>query len=322
MHALCYNNETLFLDKLFPKPILNNKEALIRVTRAGICNTDVEITRGYMGFSGIPGHEFTGIVENCYDSSWIGKRVVGEINCFCGQCETCRNGDTSHCPDRTTLGIYNRNGVFAEYCSLPYHLLHEIPDNVSDDEAVFTEPLAAALEICERVHLRPQDRIYVVGDGKLGLLTAQVLRLSGCDLTIIGRHREKLGILSRLKVKTILESDLKTPAKGDVVIDCTGHPSGFDLSVSLLKPRGKLVLKSTFHGNNQVNLTSFVVDEMMLVGSRCGPFAPALRLLEQKLVDVIPLIENTYKLTKSVSAFEKAKQKGALKILLDCTDEN
>jgi len=235
------------------------------------------------------GHEFVGVVETCDDEGLVGRRVVGEINAVCGQCPTCLAGSPTHCPERTTLGIWKRDGAFAEYLTLPAENLHPVPDGVSDDEAVFVEPLAAALEILEQVHVRPTDRVVVLGDGKLGLLVAQVLSLTGCHLTALGRHRSKLSILDKAGIETRL-SDEGLDIKADVVVDCTGHPNGFALARAMVKPRGRLVMKSTFHGDLALNISSLVVDEVTLVGSRCGPFAPALRLLERGLVDVRSLI--------------------------------
>jgi len=315
MRALVYNGK-LALEKAYPQPAVEPGEGLIRVTLAGICSTDLEIMRGYMGFRGVLGHEFVGVVEEAKDRSWVGRRVVGEINCSCGVCPTCRRGDESHCPHRTTLGIDRRDGTLADCCLLPMRNLHCVPDSVSDRQAVFVEPLAAALEIVERVHIRPTDRVIVVGDGRLGLLVAQTLRLTGCMLQVVGRHDEKLDILANQKVQTLLEADVPTGVKADVVVDCTGHPDGLTLSRRLVRPRGQLVLKSTFHGDNQVNLTSLVVDEIALLGSRCGPFEPALRLLEQGLVQVEPLIDTVYSLDDGLAAFERAQTRGALKVLV------
>ncbi len=292
---------------------------MVRVTLSGICNTDLEITRGYMGFHGVLGHEFVGLVEQAPDSVWIGQRVVGEINCVCGSCGACLRGDGTHCPHRTTLGISNRDGTLAEYCVLPLENLHRVPDGVRDEQAVFVEPLAAVLEIADRVHIRPTEQVIVVGDGKLGLLVAQVLRLTGCELCVVGRHESKLSVLARQGIDTCLERDVPAEAAVDmvdVVVDCTGHPDGFALARRLVRPRGKMVLKSTFHGDNQVNLTMLVVDEVTLVGSRCGPFAPALRLLQQGLVDVESLIDAVYPLAEGVAAFERAGTRGTLKVLV------
>jgi len=316
MQALVCDNGKLKLVHDHPKPAPVDNEALIRVTMAGICNTDLEIIRGYMGFNGIIGHEFVGIVESSQDKSWIGKRVVGEINCWCGQCETCLRGDQPHCPNRTTLGISGRNGSMADYCLLPERNLHLVPDKIPDEQAVFTEPLAAALEITDRTHIRPTDRVVVIGDGKLGLLTAQILRLTGCALTVIGHHRQKLDILSQQSIATYMETDIPADKQADIVVDCTGNPHGFALARKLVRPRGKLILKSTFHDDSRINLTSLVVDEVTLIGSRCGPFQSALRLLEQNLIDVKPVIDRIYPLDEGIAAFEQAGAKGSLKVLL------
>jgi len=313
MRAVVYDQQLKYVSD-YPPPSTPPGDALVRVTLAGICSTDLEITRGYMAFRGVLGHEFTGIVEHCEVPDWIGQRVVGEINCPCGTCPTCVAGRRTHCPQRTTLGIWNRNGAMADYCTLPARNLHAVPDAVSDPQAVFTEPLAAALEILEQVQVRPTQRVVVLGDGKLGLLVAQVLRLTGCDLLVVGRHADKLAILEELGIPTGLPGEHR--ARADVVVDCTGQPEGFAAAQSLLNPTGTLVLKSTFHGQNQLNLTSLVVDEVHLVGSRCGPFAPALRLLQAGLVQVDPLISATYPVDEAPAAFALAQTPGTLKVLL------
>jgi alcohol dehydrogenase len=317
MRALVYDGQLRLVED-YPRPEPPLGEALVRVRLAGICNTDLEIVHGYMGFRGVLGHEFVGVVEECADGSLVGQRVVGEINCYCGECPTCRAGAPTHCPNRTTLGIGGRDGAFADYLTLPVANLHPVPEAVSDKAAVFVEPLAAALEILEQVQIKPTDRVVVLGDGKLGLLVAQVLGLTGCDLVVGGRHEEKLAILQRRGIDARLADELPTE-KADVAVDCTGHPSGFAAARGLVKSRGTLVLKSTFHGGVEVNLSMLVVDEITLVGSRCGPFAPALRLLERGLVDVESLVSATYPLGKGLAAFEEAQKKGALKVLLDIT---
>ncbi|MBM4428883.1 MAG: zinc-binding dehydrogenase [Chloroflexi bacterium] len=314
MRALLYDGQ-LRLVSDFPRPSPVPGEALLRVKLAGICNTDLEITRGYMGFCGVLGHEFVGVVEECTEAGLRGQRVVGEINCCCGVCPICLEGHPTHCPQRTTLGIGGRDGAMAEYCLLPVRNLHPVPDNVSDEQAVFVEPLAAALEILEQVHVLPTQQVVVLGDGKLGLLVAQVLRLTGCDLLVVGRHEDKLAILHRLGIATRLAAQV-TDTRADVVVDCSGHPDGFVLARALVKPRGTLVLKSTFFGQNEVNMTSIVVDEVSIIGSRCGPFAPALRLLDRHLVDVESLIAATYSLDEALTAFAQARSKGSLKVLL------
>jgi alcohol dehydrogenase len=317
MRALAYDGQLRLVED-YPRPEPLPEEALVRVKLAGICNTDLEIVHGYMGFQGVLGHEFVGVVEECVGKSLVGQRVVGEINCYCGECPTCLAGAPTHCPHRTTLGIWGRDGAFADYLSLPVANLHIVPEAVSDEAAVFVEPLAAALEILEQIQVKPTDRVVVLGDGKLGLLVAQVLGLTGCDLVVGGRHEEKLTILQRRGIDARLANELPTE-KADVVVDCTGHPRGFAAARGLVKPRGTLVLKSTFHGDVEVNLSMLVVDEITLIGSRCGPFAPALHLLERGLVDVESLVSVTCPLDEGLAAFERAQEKGILKVLLDIT---
>lgn len=320
MQAL-YLDGTLSLRDL-PRPTPASGEALIRVTLAGICNTDIELARGYMAFRGVPGHEFVGVVEAAPDPAWLGARVVGEINAFCGECETCRAGRPTHCPNRTTLGIAGRDGAFAEYLSLPLRNLHRVPDNLSDEGAVFTEPLAAALEILEQIHLRPTDRVVVLGDGKLGLLVAQVLA-PAADVTAIGRHHEKLDILAPRGIRVSVGGADVAPG-ADVVVEATGNVDGFRLARRLVRPRGTLVLKSTFagdlgallNGEGMNFLSALVVDEIALIGSRCGPFAPALHLLAAGRVDVAPLIHACYPLADALAAFDHAQRAGVLKVLV------
>ena len=314
MRALVHDGQ-LKLERDYAKPVPPPGEALVRVKLSGICNTDLEITRGYMGFQGVLGHEFVGIVERCEDPTLVGQLVVGKINCYCGTCPTCLAGNATHCPERSTMGIWGRDGAMADHCLLPVHNLHLVPDGVSNEQAVFTEPLAAALEILEQIHVHPIHQVVVLGDGKLGLLVAQVMRLTGCDLLAVGRHADKLAILERLGIPIRVSGECGE-IKADIVVDCTGHPDGFASARAMVKPRGTLVLKSTFEGQNEVNLTSLVVDEITLVGSRCGPFAPALRLLELRLVDVESLIAAVYPLAQAEAAFEHARTKGTLKILL------
>jgi threonine dehydrogenase-like Zn-dependent dehydrogenase len=290
-------------------------EVRIRTVLAGICNTDLEILRGYHGFEGVLGHEFVGVVDQAEDPAWAGRRVVGEISASCRVCPTCRAGRYTHCPTRTTLGILNRDGVLADYFCLPACNLHMLPKDLPDEAAVFTEPLAAACQVLEQVHLRPTDRVLVLGDGKLGLLVAQVVALTGCDLTAIGRHPEKLAILSARGIATQLENG-SIEGNADVVIECTGQPEGFRRARELLRPCGTLVLKSTYHGLVEADLSRWVVDEIQVVGSRCGPFAPAIRLLARGLVDVLPLVEAEYPLDGAIAAMDHAQRRGALKVLV------
>lgn len=314
MKALLYDGE-LKLRRDYPRPKPPPGEALIRVSLAGICNTDLEIIKGYMGFQGVLGHEFVGVVEAAEEERWLGKRVVGEINCYCGACPLCRKGLFTHCPQRTTLGIWGRDGAFADYLTLPLANLHSVPEEVSDEEAVFVEPLAAALEILEQIQVKPTDRVVVLGDGKLGLLVAQVVALQGCDLLVVGHHAHKLEILKRLGIATHL-GEGSWERSFDIVIDCTGKPKGLAQALELLRPRGTLVLKSTYHGEAEVDLSHLVVDEITLIGSRCGPFAPALELLRRGLVEVVSLISATLPLDEGVRAFHLAGKRETLKVLI------
>ena len=290
-------------------------EVRIRTTLAGICNTDLEIVQGYAGFHGIMGHEFVGIVDQAEDMALVGQRVVGEINAPCGACPTCRAGRPTHCPERTALGIRGRDGVLAESFCLPASALHLVPQGIPDETAVFTEPLAAACEVLQQVHVRPTDRVVVLGDGKLGLLVAQVLALTGCNLRIVGRHREKLAIVAKRGLATQL-GDKEAAGSADLVVECTGRPEGFQAARRMLRPQGTLVLKSTYQGLVEADLAGVVVDEVQIVGSRCGPFPAALRLLAQGLVDVTSLIEAEYPLDDALAAFEHAGRRGTLKVLV------
>lgn len=306
----------------YPTPAPAPGEARVRVQVAGICNTDLELRKGYLHFRGVPGHEFVGIVERAPGAEqWEGRRVVGDINAACGTCATCRAGRPTHCPNRTTLGIGGRDGAFADYLTLPVRNLYAVPDRLLDEVAVFTEPLAAACEILEQIHVRPTDRVIVLGDGKLGILCARVVALTGCDLTLVGHHAEKLRIAAEMGINTALNVDAVLPDTGnadgaDVVIEATGQSAGYADARRAVRPRGTIVLKSTYHGTVEANLTAGVVDEVTLVGSRCGPFAPALRLLERGLVDVAALVDAQYSFSDVRSAFEHASRPGALKVLV------
>lgn len=294
------------------------REALVRVLASGICNTDIEIARGYAGFSGTIGHEFVGVVEKAVDApELLGKRVVGEINAGCGTCDRCLSGDPRHCPTRTVLGIVGRDGAHAEFLQLPTRNLLVVPDSVTDEQAVFAEPLAAAYGITEQVAITDETTVAVIGDGKLGLLCAMSLAARSPGLTLIGKHRSKMAVAGN--VEGILLSDI-SPAMFrhfDVVVEASGSESGFATALDLVKPRGKIVLKSTFHGTPTWAASRVVVDEITIVGSRCGRFAPALELLASGAVNVAGLIEETRPLSEGVAAMHDAAQKGSLKILLD-----
>ena len=297
-----------------PKPEKPD-EALIRIRMAGICGTDLELVKGYYPFTGILGHEFVGEVVTADMGSWIGQRVVGDINVTCGKCEQCLGGRSTHCENRTVLGIIKRNGTFAEYTTLPIANLHRVPAAVPDEQAVFTEPLAAALEIQQQVHVQPTDRVLVVGAGRLGQLIAQTLVLIGCDLHVVVRHASQRKILADLGIKIIEEEDIQ-PWRWDIVVEATGSPDGFSLARQAIRPRGTLVMKSTYKGEMSVNFSSIVVDEITIVGSRCGPFEPALHLMETKAVDPSLLIIAEFGLNEALQAFEYASQPGALKVLI------
>lgn len=312
MRALVFDQE-LRLDQAHPDPAVPPGEARVRVLRAGICNTDLEIVRGYMGFRGILGHEFVGVVEG---GALDGRRVTGEINAACGACATCQQGMPTHCPDRTTLGIDRRDGAFADALALPLVNLHPLPDEVSDDQAIFIEPLAAALQILHQTHISPHQRVILLGAGKLGLLAAQVVSLTGCDFTAVARHPRQRDLLTRWGLDVAAPGEVAARS-ADVVIDCTGTAEGFADALSLIRPRGVVHLKSTYHGVPQADLTRVVVNEVTLASSRCGPFEAAIRLLERRLVDVESLIDARYSLDDGLQAFARAGQKGTLKIILD-----
>jgi threonine dehydrogenase-like Zn-dependent dehydrogenase len=319
VQGLWLENQQLELRSNLPIPEPSPSEALVRVIRAGICNTDLELIRGYYPYRGILGHEFVGIVEQGPDRL-RGQRVVGEINAACGACEFCARGLSTHCSQRTVLGIVNRNGAFADYLTLPIANLHPVPDSLSTDVATFTEPLAAALQIQEQVSISANDRVLVVGDGKLGLLVAQTLALTGCELLAIGKHPEKLAILKRQGIATGTPETLQDKPftrQYSLAVECTGNPAGFDLARAALRPRGTLILKSTYAGKLTIDASSLVVDEITLMGSRCGPFAKALELLTQAKVDVESLIQGRYGLKEGLAAFDRARQRGVLKVLLE-----
>lgn len=314
MRAILCDNGLRF-DPAYPDPVPPSGEVLVRVRLAGICNTDLELVRGYMAFQGVLGHEFVGEVVQG-PPAWVGRRVVGDINAACYTCPTCRAGRHTHCPNRTTLGIDRRDGALADYLLLPQANLYPVPDELPDQAAVFVEPLAAACEILEQVHLRPTDRVVVLGDGKLGLLVAAVLRLTGCELTLVGRHAGKLAIAAGWGISVLQAGQDVLPHAADIVVECTGNAAGFAQARSFLRPRGVLVLKSTYHGDLSVAMSALVVDEITLVGSRCGPFGPALRLLAAGLVDPRPLITAVYPLDDAATAFAHAATPSVLKVLI------
>jgi threonine dehydrogenase-like Zn-dependent dehydrogenase len=295
-------------------------EAVVRVIKSGICGTDLELVKGYSGFQGTPGHEFVGVVESANRNELIGKRVVGEINAGCGECESCKAGDSRHCPTRTVLGIVGRDGAHAEYLKLPSRNLLEVPENISDDAAVFTEPLAAAVGITERVEINRDDKVAVIGDGKLGILCARALRATTPprSITLIGKHSDKLELAAKDRIEGRLRKETcEMKSVFDVVVEASGSQSGFASALDLVKPRGTIVLKSTFHGVPTWEASRVVVNEISVVGSRCGRFAPALDLLSSNQIRVEDLISEEFSLTNGVAAFERAGTKGVLKVLLN-----
>lgn len=314
MDSLWLENNQISLRDV-PQPHRPN-EALIKIRKAGICSTDLELVKGYYPYTGVLGHEFVGDVVEVDDSSWIGQRVVGEINAVCNQCEQCLNGRPTHCENRTVLGITNRDGIFAEYTTLPIANLHRVPASIPDETAVFTEPLAAALEIQQQIQVKPTDRVLLIGAGRLGQLIAQTLALTGCDLRVVARHKHQQDLLTARGIRIISEEEIK-PWRWDIVVEATGSPSGFSLARQAIRPRGTLVLKSTYKGDMTVNFSSIVVDEINIVGSRCGPFAPALRLMESRQVDPTVLIDSEFLLGDALKAFEHAAETGVLKVLLN-----
>jgi threonine dehydrogenase-like Zn-dependent dehydrogenase len=312
MLALAFDGAPRLVE--IPEPVPGEGECLLRVVEAGICRTDLEILRGYMRYEGVLGHEFVGVAET---GRLAGARVVSEINAPCGSCGLCREGLGNHCRARTVLGIQGRQGVFAERVAVPEGCLHIVPDAISDDEAVFVEPLAAALRIREQIAFTGRERVLVLGDGRLGLLCAMALAPVSASLALVGRHPSKLAVASAAGVDTITLSDFEPERENDVVVDATGRAEGFELALRSVRPGGFLVLKSTFAGQHPLNLAAIVIDELRVVGSRCGPFARALDALLRREVDPRPLISARFPLTEGVAALRSASSSEHLKVLLD-----
>ena len=316
MRALVWDGARLRLDRAYPEPRPDPGMALVRVRLAGVCSTDLQILRGYLGFRGVLGHEFVGEVT-AGSPDLLGRRVVGEINFACGACSYCARDLSRHCPKRRTMGIAGADGSFADSVSLPEVNLHPVPDSLPDEEAVFAEPLAAAFEILEQVPVRRESDVTVLGDGKLGLLCAQVLAGTGARVRLAGKHPAKLDLARRLGIAA-LDIAGALPARADVVVEATGSPAGLELALQLVRPRGTVVLKSTVAGEHRLSLAPLVVDEVTVVGSRCGRFPPALAALERRSISVAPLVERIYALEDGAEAARAAGRSGALKILLDC----
>lgn len=296
-----------------PRPA-GGAEAVVRVTTAGVCATDLELVKGYMGFRGVLGHEWVGVVEAAPDSSWLGRRVVGDINCPCRRCAVCTSGRPTHCPRRSVVGIQGRDGAFAEFLAIPCDNLHAVPEGVRDDAAVFVEPLAAACQILEQVHVRPSTRVAVLGAGRLGQLIARVLELTGCALTVVSRNPGHLCPLPSSILGTVDGGDL---GGLDLVVDCTGSPDGLALATRLVRARGTIVLKTTVHDVRANPVNAWVIDEVSVIGSRCGPFEPALRLLASGMVDPTPLVTSRLPLSQGLAALSLAAERDQVKVLLD-----
>lgn len=312
MRAVMYEN-VLRLDTTVPKPEPTSEQSLLKIRRAGICNTDLELMAGYKEFSGILGHEF---VAEVVGGELAGRRVVGEINVTDGTCEMCQRGIPSQCLNRNAIGIDDHPGAFADYLALVSRNLYPVPDDVSDDMAVFVEPLAAALQVTEGVHISPRDRVVLIGAGKLGLLVAQVLKLTGADLSVVARREKPAALLQKWGIRAVTADELSRRS-AQVVVDCTGNAEGFAQALELVQPRGTIVLKSTYVGTPAANLTRVAVDEIRVVGSRCGPFDAALRLLSHGLIDTESMIDGRYSIDAALVAFDHAAKPGALKVLLE-----
>ncbi len=315
MRALVFD-QSLALDTRRPDPQPSEGDTLIKVRQAGICATDLEIVKGYMGFRGVLGHEFVGEVVSSPDRELVGQRVCGEINIVCGRCDLCLSGLSSHCRARTVLGILNHDGAFADLVRLPATNLHVVPKNVEDDQAVFVEPLAAAFQVLKQIKLDGRKWVTVLGDGRLGLLIAQVLRNAGCPVRVIGKHAEKMALCEKWSIRSRPMEEIQPRHDQDVVVDCTGSAAGFELAMQMTRPRGTIVLKSTVAAGKAMNLAPLVIDEINVIGSRCGPFREAMRALSEKTVDVTSLIHRRMKLDQGVEAMSLAGRPGVLKVLL------
>jgi threonine dehydrogenase-like Zn-dependent dehydrogenase len=298
----------------YPEPALRDGETLVRVLRAGICETDLQLVRGYMGFQGVLGHEFVGVAET---GPMAGRRVVGEINCSCLRCDTCRAGRSAHCPNRTVLGIMNHDGAFADYIAVPQHNLHAVPESLPTDVAVFTEPVAAAFQVPAQLPIRRDERIVVLGDGRLGNLCAQVLARASDHVLVVGKHPSKLALLQPLGIPTRLLADRPADRSADIVVDCTGSPAGLPTALEMVRPRGTIVLKTTVAGEQTMAWAPVVIDEVTIVGSRCGPFDRALAALDAEEISVMPLLSGRFDLSKGVEALQHASASSVMKVLLD-----
>jgi threonine dehydrogenase-like Zn-dependent dehydrogenase len=316
MRAIVLDRDHVTARSDYPEPEIRKGEVLVKVLSAGVCETDLQLVRGYMGFQGVLGHEFVGVAQT---GPLAGRRVVGEINCSCHECDTCRAGRPSHCPKRSVLGILNHDGAFADFIAVPQRNLHAVPDSLPTDVAVFTEPVAAAFQIPAQLTIGRQDRVIVLGDGRLGNLCAQVLARLSSHVLVVGKHVSKLELLQQLGIPTVLLSNMPTEPSADVVVDCTGSPTGLPTALRIVRPRGTIVLKTTVAGEQTMAWAPIVIDEVTIVGSRCGPFDRALAALDAGEVSVLPLVSRRFELSKGVEALEHASSKSVMKVLLDAS---
>lgn len=323
MKAVTFSNRSVSMIDA-PMPELSADDVLVKIAMAGICATDIALFNGYHKFTGIPGHEFVGIVAEAPELPELsGKRVVADINCGCGRCFRCRSGDMRHCPDRTVIGIRGRNGAFAEFCAIPVHQLHIVPDTIDTMAAVFAEPLAAALEITQQVHIHNAMKIAVLGDGPIGILCALALHHENAGLLLAGRHADKLSIAGRQGIHTVCMDTSDTSADAlqklgefDLVVDATGSPEGIHFAVALTRPEGTVVIKTTSHKKSEISLAEVAVKELTMIGSRCGDLSLSLHFLENRWIDVTDLIEDVYNFSEFQKAFDRARQKKSKKVLL------
>ena len=315
MRALVFDR-SLTYQPHHPDPSLTAGDTLVRVRRAGVCATDLEILKGYMNFKGVLGHEFVGDVVSSPEKTLVNQRVVGEINIVCGRCDLCLSGLSNHCRNRSVIGIHDHDGCFAELIRVPAVNLHVLPKAIDDDAAVFVEPLAAAFQVLKQVEVDNRKWVTVLGDGRLGLLVGQVLRDTGCPVRVIGKHPAKLSLCEKWQIRARPLDDIVPRHDQDIVIDCTGSAAGLELAMQLVRPRGTIVLKSTVAAGQAINLAPLVIDEINVVGSRCGPFREAIAALAEKRVDVASLIHRRMKLEQGVEALELAGRPGVLKVLL------
>jgi threonine dehydrogenase-like Zn-dependent dehydrogenase len=314
MRAIVLDRDGVTVRADHPEPVLRDDEVMVRVLCAGICETDLQLIRGYMGFHGVLGHEFVGVAES---GALAGRRVVGEINCSCHRCATCLAGRHTHCPHRSVLGILNHDGAFADRIAVPQRNLHGVPDSLSTEIAVFTEPLAAAFQIPTQLSIARSDRVVVLGDGRLGNLCAQVAARLSDRVLVVGKHPDKLALLQSLGISTCLLADRPADRFADIVVDCTGSPSGLPTALTMVRPRGTIVVKTTVAGDQTMAWAPVVIDEVTIVGSRCGPFDRALSALEAGEISVLPMMSGRFDLPNGVEALEHAAKPGMLKVLLD-----